>query len=78
MPAGTTVLGVETLPWLAELPTSAIGRTATGAMFRVVVPSPPSLSTTVRVTVRAPAAPNVWFVVGPAVVSVSPSPKSHS
>ena len=55
VPAGTRVFGVDTLPWLTVLPTSAIARIATGATSRVVAPEPLSLSVTVRVTTYGPA-----------------------
>ena len=53
--AGTIVFGVDTLPWLTVLSTSAIARIATGETLRVVAPEPLSLSVTVRVTTYGPA-----------------------
>ena len=53
---------------------TARGRTTTGTAS-VLVPSCPSLSTTVNVTEYVPAAGKVWSMVPP--VPDAPSPKAH-
>ncbi len=80
--AGTVMLGREVLrsedaPARHTGPIGGGGASVTSTR-RVSESVTPSSSVTVSVTSKAPAASYVYVVVGPAAVSVVPSPKSQS